>query len=530
MRLSRSIADVMIASLAGALCPPAVAAAEDCALKLFASVPASLDDGELTVPVAIDGLPTRMVVDTGSSVSTIDAGLAGALELPARPSRIRMTGVDGTYDARVVRVGELRLGRGIARDGDFVVQPSAVGTRVRGFSGLFGADFLAGYEVELDLAEGKLNLFLPDHCRGRVVYWDSGYYEMPMDVSRDLHIAIETRVNGTKVKAALDTGATTTALMKRAAKSRLDLSDDDFAKDPEGHAVGVAGRGAVSHLHRFDTVELDGVTLKNWAVNVIDAPGGDARWGGADMLIGLDVITRFRMLISYKEEKIYFTPATAKPPAPASAEGAAKAALARPEERQVGAAGAMRLGEMYETGSGVAADPVEAMKWYRKAADAGDAAGERAIGMLYQAGKGVPVDDVQAMIWLRKAADAGDAIAPNQIGYLYETGGGVAIDYSQAMTWYGRAAAKGNATAETNIGNLYHLGRGVPVDDAQAASWYRKAADAGYPAGQFQLARLYATGMGIAKDCAEARRWFQKASDSGNLAARTWLAGNKDCG
>ena len=39
---------------------------------------------------------------------------------------------------------------------------------------------------------------------------------------------------------------------------------------------------------------------------------------------------------------------------------------------------------MYEEGTGVDADFVAAAKWYRLAAEAGDAIGQHALGMLYR--------------------------------------------------------------------------------------------------------------------------------------------------
>lgn len=49
------------------------------------------------------------------------------------------------------------------------------------------------------------------------------------------------------------------------------------------------------------------------------------------------------------------------------------------------------------------------MRWYRKAADQGDAFAQTGIGCLYHDGLGVPQDYAEAMRWYRKAADQGNA-------------------------------------------------------------------------------------------------------------------------
>jgi TPR repeat protein len=51
------------------------------------------------------------------------------------------------------------------------------------------------------------------------------------------------------------------------------------------------------------------------------------------------------------------------------------------------------------------------MKWYRLAADQGDANGQYILGIMYADGKGVPQNYAEAMKWYRLAADQGVAEA-----------------------------------------------------------------------------------------------------------------------
>ena len=124
-------------------------------------------------------------------------------------------------------------------------------------------------------------------------------------------------------------------------------------------------------------------------------------------------------------------------------------------------------------------DYAEAARWYRKAADQGNADAQSDIGVLYQNGWGVARDYAEAMRWYRKAADQGTAFAQNKIGFQYQMGQGVAQDYSEAIRWYRKAADQGDAVAQNNIGCLYTNGQGVPKDYGEAMSWLRKAADQG---------------------------------------------------
>jgi TPR repeat protein len=55
---------------------------------------------------------------------------------------------------------------------------------------------------------------------------------------------------------------------------------------------------------------------------------------------------------------------------------------------------------------------------------------------MYDLGKGVARDAVQAVSWYRKAADGGNASAMLNLGTMYECGSGVAKDLVAAKTWY----------------------------------------------------------------------------------------------
>jgi len=78
---------------------------------------------------------------------------------------------------------------------------------------------------------------------------------------------------------------------------------------------------------------------------------------------------------------------------------------------------------MYANGRGVPQDAAEAVKWYRKAADQGDATGQYNLGWMYANGRGVPQDDAEAVKWYRKAADQGDARAQSALATLQKKKG-----------------------------------------------------------------------------------------------------------
>jgi len=56
---------------------------------------------------------------------------------------------------------------------------------------------------------------------------------------------------------------------------------------------------------------------------------------------------------------------------------------------------------------GVPQDYQEAVKWYRLAADQGDADAQLLLALMYFSGKGVPKDNVLAHMWANLAASQG---------------------------------------------------------------------------------------------------------------------------
>ena len=65
----------------------------------------------------------------------------------------------------------------------------------------------------------------------------------------------------------------------------------------------------------------------------------------------------------------------------------------------------VNLGWMYANGGRVAKDDAQAVKWYRKVAQAGVADAQFNLGMRYTIGQGVPRDDNLAVKWLRKGSN-----------------------------------------------------------------------------------------------------------------------------
>jgi len=109
------------------------------------------------------------------------------------------------------------------------------------------------------------------------------------------------------------------------------------------------------------------------------------------------------------------------------------------------------LGAYYAKGQGVAKDYLEAVKWWRKAAEQNDAWAQYVLGACYAKGDGVAKDYVEAVKWSRKAAEQNYAPAQYNLGIRYGQGRGVAKDEVEAYKWWLLAAAQGDEDAKKGM-------------------------------------------------------------------------------
>ncbi len=91
----------------------------------------------------------------------------------------------------------------------------------------------------------------------------------------------------------------------------------------------------------------------------------------------------------------------------------------------------------------------------------------------------------EAVRWYKKAAAAGEADAMFNLGLLYSQGWeGTDPSPKQAFFWYESAAEAGDAEAMYVAGNCFLSGIGTEKNTEQAEFWLKKALSAGYAAAQ----------------------------------------------
>lgn len=184
---------------------------------------------------------------------------------------------------------------------------------------------------------------------------------------------------------------------------------------------------------------------------------------------------------------------------------------------------AAELGDFYADGGGGATNSAEAVKWWRKAADQGDARSQLNLALWMEEGSKIPRDLVGAAKWYRKLAESGMAFAQAKLGNFYRNGRGVDKDVPSAIQWYRKAALQADVDAQAALGYIHIVGEGVPKDEVEAAKWFRMAAELGSEISEFNLGSMYHNGIGVTKDFEQALFWLRKAAQKGLAEAQDYL-------
>ncbi|MGO4386520.1 hypothetical protein AB4Y85_03190 [Microvirga sp. 2YAF29] len=179
---------------------------------------------------------------------------------------------------------------------------------------------------------------------------------------------------------------------------------------------------------------------------------------------------------------------------------------------------AVSLGDALMHGNGVASAPVEALRWYQKAAEGGATVALVRLGDFY-ALRSDGVETPRALEWYRKAADANSSTAMVRLGRMFSEGRGVPQDYALAATWLSRAAAAGSGPAMIELSALYSKAGG-PGHFNLAREALERAVRSGDARAPIALAKLYlARGERVMADTT-----LRRAAEGGNVEAALQLA------
>ena len=279
----------------------AVGSAAACDVQPRATVPVDISGSLMVAPVQVNGIAGRFIVDTGAARTVVTPAAVARFGLELDEwTATTMRGVGGVERRRNAMPRSVTLGgvalRRRSLSGDSILRVAALPVG-DGIDGLLGRDFLSVFDVDLDPARRIMALFTVEGCSGRFVPWPDGYEEIPMDPPLDGALLVPAVLDGVRLRALLDTGASRTVL-SLSGMARMGLT---VGGDAPEVISGVGPRRVTAWPHWFRGLRIGSdVTV---APMLLAAP--IPLQPVSDLLVGLDWIQGRRLWISWSTRRLF---------------------------------------------------------------------------------------------------------------------------------------------------------------------------------------------------------------------------------
>jgi predicted aspartyl protease len=255
----------------------------------------------------INGKPVNMALDTGSYRTFVLRSEMERQHVDMVRLRATAAGIGGKAATYVARLKEVAVGPARVKNVDFAVLDALDWS---GFGGLVGADFLSQADLELELSENRIK-FLSFHGCGdqTLAYWSPDAEQVALLRGPNSKVPlVEIRINGQKMLAAIDTGATITLLDQQAAE-RLGVTPETEGSTQAGHTNGVGSGKRAMWRATFDSFSIGDEQVQHPRLTIVDRTddAGAQRKLQYDLVLGRDFLKSHRVLLANSQQRVYFT-------------------------------------------------------------------------------------------------------------------------------------------------------------------------------------------------------------------------------
>jgi hypothetical protein len=301
--------------------------ADKCTLTQLASLEMRYLQGIPLVTGRILDRPHVFMVDTGGAFSMLTETAARRLGLPRkRLGNVEVRDAFGRRVTEFVTIPELGLENLGGKNLNFLLMADAVAPP--GVDGLLAPDKLAIFEVEFDFLKNKLNLFSPDHCKGELVYWTMDpYAAIPVRLDGIGHLTFRPSLDGKKLDALFDTGASASFMALKTAVRLFKWK----APPPElqGSPDRINNAPVTTYSYPFKALDMGGIQVSNPVIRISDQFDFSR---GPHLVVGMTILGKLHLFVSYKERVLYATPRNATLPTVAVSSFAQRPSLIAPAQ------------------------------------------------------------------------------------------------------------------------------------------------------------------------------------------------------
>ncbi len=305
---------IALAALVGAACLASGGPVwADCKMKAL-PIEVTMVGLKPTVAAKIDGQDVKLVVDSGAFFNSLTASFA--LERNLKPAKGEYTGSRiPEAQATVITgvAGKVKVSPIVQADTfefaglNFKAVPFLTTVSLGSASGILGQNFLRLMDVEYDLTNRVMRLVQVEDCdKADLAYWvkpGAGYSIIPINqmTPERAHIVGSVFINGTKMRAIFDTGASTTFITKRAA-AKAGVKVDDAGVVESGATQGIDARRIQTWVGRFPSIKIGDEEIRNGRLTI-----GDSSADFFDVLVGADFFLSHRVYVAKSQQKLYFS-------------------------------------------------------------------------------------------------------------------------------------------------------------------------------------------------------------------------------
>ena len=283
-----------------------------CVVEKLAAVSFAPVANQILVPLTINGISANVILDTGAARSLVTPEAVHRLGL-AKDEWIATTmrGVGGIVehpnaDPHSLALGDVPLHRHTVTHDISLLIAAIHGSLPPGLvvDGLLGRDLLSSFDLEFDIPAHRLTLYDVRECSGQFVPWTGRFATLPAAIPTTNAMVVPITVDGQRLRALLDTGATSLLILAPGA-FRLGLTPGTVEHDPGAVARGVGPTAPEIHRHTFSTWQVGPVLERNptfWVSRARVVPIVDA-------LLGADwLLAQRRVWISFATGQVFFQP------------------------------------------------------------------------------------------------------------------------------------------------------------------------------------------------------------------------------
>jgi hypothetical protein len=167
--------------------------------------------------------------------------------------------------------------------------------------GLFGADLLLAFEVDINAPGHALTLYHVRRCADARPDWPEPAIEVTGVTARKDRMLIPFQLDEHAGLAVLDTGSQRTIIGLPMAK-RLGLTEPGMANDPTVRYRGTGPNLQAAHVHRFQALRIGPTIIARPALSVLPTDPGFG-----DALIGADFLQGRRVWLSFPTHRFFIS-------------------------------------------------------------------------------------------------------------------------------------------------------------------------------------------------------------------------------